>query len=68
MERFIDRVNTNVTKNPKMIGFGIRSHEDAQRIARKAEGFIVGSALIDQIRNYYPRKDGRKRCLHLFEG
>lgn len=53
VERFIDRVNENVTENPKMIGFGIRSHEDAQRIARKAEGFIVGSALIDQIRQHY---------------
>lgn len=65
VERFIDRVNTNVTNNPKMIGFGIRSHDDAQRIARKAEGFIVGSALIDQIREYYPQ-DGWKEKVFAF--
>jgi len=54
VERFIDRVNKNVTKNPKLIGFGIKSHEDAERIAAEADGFIVGSALIDAIREHYP--------------
>lgn len=27
-----------------MIGFGIKSFDDAQKIAEKADGFIVGSA------------------------
>lgn len=56
VERFVDRVNQNVTKNPVMVGFGIKSHEDAVRIAAKADGFIVGSALIDTIRDRYPDK------------
>ncbi|MDX1619219.1 MAG: tryptophan synthase subunit alpha [Balneolaceae bacterium] len=56
VERFIDRVNEHVTANPKLIGFGIKSHEDAARIAAKADGFIVGSALIDTIRDHYPDK------------
>ncbi len=59
--RFIDRVNENITRNPKMIGFGIRSHEDAERIAAKAQGFIVGSALIDQIREHYPQEGWKEK-------
>jgi len=56
VNRFIERVKKNVTRNPKMVGFGIRSHEDAMTIARDMEGFIVGSALIDVIRKHYPEK------------
>lgn len=56
VQRFIDRVKENVTRNPKMVGFGIKSHEDAQRIAREMDGFIVGSALIDTIREHYPEE------------
>jgi tryptophan synthase alpha chain len=56
VQRFIDRVKKNVTKNPKMVGFGIKSHDDAQRIAADMDGFIVGSALIDTIREHYPEK------------
>ncbi|MGM0546621.1 MAG: tryptophan synthase subunit alpha [Bacteroidota bacterium] len=56
VQRFIDRVQKNVTRNPKMVGFGIKSHEDAQRIAADMDGFIVGSALIDTIRAHYPEE------------
>jgi len=56
VQRFIDRVKQNVTRNPKMVGFGIKSHEDAQRIAADMDGFIVGSALIDTIREHYPEE------------
>jgi tryptophan synthase alpha chain len=54
VNQFIGRAQKNITRNPIMIGFGIKSHEDAQKIAAKANGFIVGSALIDTIRNHYP--------------
>ncbi len=57
VERFIDRVKTNVIRNPKLVGFGIKNYEDAQLISKKVDGFIVGSALIDTIRNHYPNKD-----------
>lgn len=59
--RFIDRVQENITENPKMIGFGIRSHDDAERIAAQAEGFIVGSALIDTIREHYPEEGWKQK-------
>ena len=56
VNRFIERVRSNVTTNPVMVGFGIKTHEDAQSIASNADGFIVGSALIDTIRKFYPNK------------
>ncbi len=65
VNRFIDRVNENITENPKMVGFGIKSHRDAKLIAEKVEGFIVGSALIDTIREHYPR-DGWKEKVFEF--
>ncbi len=60
VERFIDRVNKNVIKNPKMVGFGIRNHEDAKIISQKTDGFIVGSALIDSIRSFYPNNEWKR--------
>ncbi|MDZ7715351.1 MAG: tryptophan synthase subunit alpha [Balneolaceae bacterium] len=59
VRRFIDRVNKNINRNPKLVGFGIKSHEDAQKIAAEVQGFIVGSALIETIRSHYP-SDGWK--------
>ncbi|GAA5520892.1 tryptophan synthase subunit alpha [Aliifodinibius salicampi] len=59
--RFINRVKQNVVKNPKMVGFGIKTHEDAQRIATDMDGFIVGSALIDTIREHYPENDWKEK-------
>lgn len=61
VERFIDKVNRNIRENPVMIGFGIRSHEDARRIAGEAEGFIVGSALVENIRDHYPAEGWREK-------
>ncbi|MDX1590622.1 MAG: tryptophan synthase subunit alpha [Balneolaceae bacterium] len=61
VERFIERVNQNVQNNPKLIGFGIKNHRDANRIAEKADGFIVGSALIETIRENYPESGWKER-------
>jgi tryptophan synthase alpha chain len=65
VNRFIERVQANIVKNPTMIGFGIKSHADALTIAEYADGFIVGSALINTIREHYP-KDGWKEKLFAF--
>lgn len=54
VSKFIDRVNANVVNNPKLVGFGIKNHEDAQVISKDLDGFIVGSALIDTIKKNYP--------------
>lgn len=65
VDRFIDRVNTHVTRNPKLVGFGIKNHEDARQVASRADGFIVGSALIETIRNTWPR-DGWQEEVYRF--
>lgn len=57
VERFIDRVKSNITKNPVLIGFGIKTHEDAMQISERVEGFVVGSAVINCIRRHYPNPD-----------
>ncbi|MEX0780652.1 MAG: tryptophan synthase subunit alpha [Balneolales bacterium] len=57
VDRFMSRVNTNITKNPVLVGFGIKNHDDAMKISRNCEGFIVGSALIDNMRANYPQQD-----------
>ena len=67
VQRFIDRVQANVTQNPKMVGFGIKSHEDAQRIAAEMDGFIVGSALIDTIREHYPEEGWKEEVFAFVE-
>ncbi len=54
VEKFKERVRQNVTRNPILVGFGIKSHEDAKRIASGFNGFIIGSALIETIRSAYP--------------
>jgi tryptophan synthase alpha chain len=60
VKRFIHRVTENVTKNPKLVGFGIKNYDDAQIISKEVDGFIVGSALIDTIRNNYPAEGWKK--------
>jgi tryptophan synthase alpha chain len=54
VQRFISRVRENVQKNPKLVGFGIKNHEDAMKISDDLNGFIVGSALIENIKSHYP--------------
>lgn len=68
VERFIDRVKKNVTKNPKLVGFGIKSYQDAQVISREVDGFIVGSALIDTIRKEYPQEGWRNNVFSFVRG
>lgn len=64
VDRFIDRVNRNITKNPVMVGFGIKNHDDALKIAAKADGYIVGSALIDEIKRNYPNPNWKDNVLN----
>jgi tryptophan synthase alpha chain len=46
---YLERSRGLVTENPLLVGFGIRSHEDAMRLAAPVDGFIVGSALINEV-------------------
>jgi tryptophan synthase alpha chain len=49
VESYLERARRLVVRNPLMVGFGIGSAEDAARLSRHTDGFIVGSALIRRI-------------------
>lgn len=46
---YLRRARRLVTDNPLLVGFGIRSHEDAVFLSEHTDGFIVGSKLITTI-------------------
>lgn len=58
VEAYLKRARDMVRKNPLLAGFGIRTHEDAARLSRHADGFIVGSALIEKVETLWD--DGSK--------
>ncbi len=43
---YLQRARRQVRHNPLLVGFGIKSYEDARRLSQHTDGFIVGSALI----------------------
>lgn len=57
---YLARARSNVTRNPLLVGFGIRTAEDAERLSTHTDGFIVGSALVEEIERLWesaPPKD-----------
>jgi tryptophan synthase alpha chain len=46
---YIGRVKKSAKKNPVLVGFGIRTPEDAKRTAQHSDGVIVGSEIIRRI-------------------
>ena len=46
---YLQRAKSLVKQNPLMVGFGIKSFEDAMRLSQHTDGFIVGSAVIKLI-------------------
>lgn len=50
VEEAVMRLRRHTTL-PLCIGFGIRTPEHAAEVARRADGVVVGSALVDQIAN-----------------
>lgn len=49
VEAYLEHARGLVRRNPLLVGFGIRSAADADRLSRHTDGFIVGSALIRRI-------------------
>lgn len=45
---YLQRARRLVTRNPLLVGFGIRTHEDAMHLSAHTDGFIIGSALINR--------------------
>ena len=46
---YLERARALVTRNPLLVGFGIKTYHDWMRLASNTDGFIVGSALIEVI-------------------
>ena len=53
VERYLARAREHVTRNPLLVGFGIRTADDAARLSRSTDGFIVGSALIRHVESLF---------------
>ncbi len=49
VDAYLERSRRLVNQNPLLVGFGIKTHEDAMRLSRHTDGFIVGSALINRV-------------------
>lgn len=50
---YLARIRPLVTRNPLLVGFGIRSADDARRLTGSIDGFIVGSALIREVESLW---------------
>ena len=55
-QAYLERVR-QLTSNPLMVGFGIKSAGDARRATLYADGFIVGSALINLVDGLWTASD-----------
>lgn len=49
VDDYLQRAQDLVQQNPLLVGFGIKTHEDAMRLSQHTDGFIVGSALINRV-------------------
>ncbi|MEF8815325.1 MAG: tryptophan synthase subunit alpha [Salinibacter sp.] len=49
VDDYLEHTRELVDQNPLLVGFGIKSHDDAMRLSRHTDGFIVGSALINRV-------------------
>jgi tryptophan synthase alpha chain len=72
VQAYLQRARTLVQQNPLLVGFGIKSHDDAMRMSQHTDGFIVGSALIEAVERLWDddtldaaaRIDGVERFVH----
>lgn len=46
---YLKRARNVVRQNPLLVGFGIKTHQDAMKLSEHTDGFIVGSAVIKAI-------------------
>lgn len=49
VQAYLQRARSLVQDNPLLVGFGIKAHDDAMRMSQHTDGFIVGSALIEEV-------------------
>ena len=70
VETYLAHARQIVTRNPLLVGFGIRTHDDAVRLSAHTDGVIVGSALIQYIEGLWDQSalslDERFEQIRLF--
>lgn len=49
LDAYLQKAQRLTEQNPLLVGFGIKTHEDAMRLSRHTDGYIVGSALINRV-------------------
>ncbi|WP_263791651.1 tryptophan synthase subunit alpha [Salinibacter sp.] len=49
VDEYLMHAQDVVARNPLLVGFGIKTHDDAMELSRHTDGFIVGSALINRV-------------------
>jgi tryptophan synthase alpha chain len=49
LDAYLQKAQRLTEQNPLLVGFGIKTHDDAMRLSRHTDGFIVGSALINRV-------------------
>ncbi len=52
---YLKQARQIITRNPLLVGFGIQTQEDACRLSKHTDGFIVGSAVIKEIEHLWAR-------------
>lgn len=57
VQTYLSRAKALATRNPILVGFGIKTHEDAMRLSERVDGFIVGSALIREVEHLWDTSD-----------
>jgi len=57
VDEYLQRAQRLTTQNPLLVGFGIKTHEDALRLSQHTDGFIVGSALINRVSDLWDDPD-----------
>lgn len=64
---YLQHARQIITRNPLLVGFGIQNREDACRLSKYTDGFIVGSAVIKEIDKLWKCTDlnMRERGRHL---
>lgn len=58
VDDYLQRARRLVQDNPLLVGFGIKTHEDAMRLSQHTDGFIVGSALINRVARLWDQESG----------
>jgi tryptophan synthase alpha chain len=63
VDEYLQHARRLVSQNPLLVGFGIKTHEDAVQLSTHTDGFIVGSALINRVAALWnsPEKSSAER-------